>query len=130
MSDHKRAFPYHSAVASLDLKRRNVGDVDPGLEATQPKVFERPDYTSDQTVRHAALQYCSRRNLYHRIQTANRQYDHILTVECDQLRHMDGHPNKGLKRSLSHAKFCSLSKVEATQSDIPAGVPRSKRRGL
>lgn len=43
MDTNKRKFPYYSEVQSFNVKRQGVeGDVDPGREYVEPRVFEQP----------------------------------------------------------------------------------------
>ena len=38
----KRSFPYHSAIPSIDLKRRAVEGINPGQESSSPAIFQAP----------------------------------------------------------------------------------------
>ncbi len=42
MSTQKRQFPYYTSVPEVELKRQALGNVNPGLEANEPRTFEAP----------------------------------------------------------------------------------------
>jgi hypothetical protein len=60
MSGQKRSFPYYSAVPEIDIKKRGIEGLNPGLEAHSAEVFELPeldDLEPSDTVREKQVSY-------------------------------------------------------------------------
>ena len=70
MAGEKRAFPYYSSVPDINLKRRGVGDVNPGREKETAELFELPDLEPSEAVSLIA-------------QTSQEESAHLLGLTCD-----------------------------------------------
>ena len=52
MAGEKRAFPYHSAIPNISLKKRDLGGLNPGQEQRNADLFELPDLDPEEEVRY------------------------------------------------------------------------------